>query len=248
MLRPSSGNTTRIGLKATPRFPCSTTERIGFNKIEDESAGHRIKIDLDAMTAELEQSFRHPDHILSTSQGSMQALPNGHVFMGYGFNGAFTEFDAHGEVICDAFMMPSKRFGSGDVQSYRDLKFNWTGIPLTTPSLYFEEKTLYISWLGSTKVRSWLIQDCTEADGTFESVQTTAKVGFETEFALEDGERMRQYVRVIAVDKGGTQLSASNPVDLLDTVDIWGPGEVTPPPPRPGRTYRRNISLLPTRA
>ena len=193
-----------------------------FNKIEDESAGHRIHVDLDKMTAELVHSYRHPEHILSTSQGSMQTLPNGNVLIGYGFNGAFTEFTPGGEAICDAYMMPSNRFGSGDVQSYRDLKFNWTGVPLTTPDLAFEEKTLYISWLGSTKVKSWLIQDSNTADGDFEAVLSTPKAGFETEYALADGERMRRYVRIIAVDQGGTQLSISHPVDLLDPVEIWG--------------------------
>lgn len=199
-----------------------------FNKIEDESVGHRIHIDLDHMSAEIVHSYRHPNHILSTSQGSMQTLPNGNVLIGYGFNGVFSEFTPDGKLICDAYMMSPKRFGSGDVQSYRNLKFNWTGIPLTTPDLYHENGTLYMSWLGSTKLRSWTIQDCDAADGTFESVQTARKNGFETEFVLEEGPRMRRYVRVIAVDQGGTQLSISNPVDLLDPVDIWGepkPGE-----------------------
>ena len=192
-----------------------------FQKIEEMSRGHKIKVDLEKMTAEIEQSYIHPAEILSTSQGSMQMLPNGHVLMGYGFNGVFTEFTADGEALCDAYMEPSKRFGSGDVQSYRDLKFNWTGIPLTTPDIALEGKTLYMSWLGSTKIRSWLLQDSDAADGLFESVQTTPKVGFETEFALHSGKRMRQYVRAIAVDEGGTQLSISNPVQIVDPDSIW---------------------------
>lgn len=199
-----------------------------FNKIENESVGHRIHIDLDQMTAELVHSYRHPNHILSTSQGSMQTLPNGNVLMGYGFNGVYTEFAPDGTMLCDAYMMSPKRFGSGDVQSYRNLKFNWTGIPLTTPDLHFEDQTLYMSWLGSTKLRSWTLQDCDVADGIFESVQTTQRNGFETEFNLTEGYRMRRYVRAIAVDQGGTQLAISNPVDLLDPLDIWGelqPGE-----------------------
>ncbi|KAK3719322.1 hypothetical protein LTR37_004541 [Vermiconidia calcicola] len=193
-----------------------------FHKIEDESKGHKIEVDLDKMTAKLVHSYTHPDHILSTSQGSMQILPNGNVFMGYGFNGVWTEYTPEGEALCDAYMIPSKRFGSGDVQSYRVLKSNWTGIPLTTPDIAYESGTLYMSWLGSTKLRQWLLQDCDTADGLFESVQTTPKRGFETVFNLKDGKRMRQYVRAIAVDEGGTQLSISNPVDLLDPHAIWG--------------------------
>lgn len=199
------------------------------HKIEKESVGHRIKVNLEKMTAELEHSYRHPSGILSTSQGSMQTLPNGNVLIGYGFNGAFTEYTADGKVLCDAYMLPEHRFGTGDVQSYRDLKYNWTGTPLTTPSLHYEDKKLYISWLGSTKVRWWLLQHCNEADGFFESIQTVPKMGFETTFSLEDGKRMRKYVRIIAVDGGGTQLSVSKSVDLVDTNKIWGPPQEEAP-------------------
>lgn len=192
-----------------------------FHKIEDLSRGKKIKLDLEKMTAEVEQDYVHPAEILSTSQGSMQMLPNGHVLMGYGFNGVFTEFTADGKALCDAYFEPAFRFGSGDVQSYRNLKFNWTGIPLTTPEIALEGQTLYMSWLGSTKIRSWLLQDSDHADGLFASVQTIPKNGFETEFNLNDGKRMRTYVRAIAVDEGGTQLSISNPVQIIDSSSIW---------------------------
>jgi hypothetical protein len=201
-----------------------------FHKIEDQSKGHKIKVDLDAMTAEIEQSYIHPEHILSTSQGSMQILPNGHVMMGYGFNGVFTEFTADGQALCDAYMEPSKRFGSGDVQSYRNLKYNWTGIPLSTPSIKLEGETLYMSWLGSTKLRTWLLQDATAADGHFENVQTTPKVGFETEFDLKSGKPMRQYVRAIAVDQDNVQLSISNPVQIVNPSAIWDDASHAPDP------------------
>lgn len=192
-----------------------------FHKIEDQSKGHKIKVDLKAMTAEIEQSYVHPAHILSTSQGSMQILPNGHVLMGYGFNGVITEFTANGTALCDAYFEPSKRFGSGDVQSYRNLKFNWTGIPLSTPSIKVEANTLYMSWLGSTKLKTWLLQDSDKADGHFENVQLTPKVGFETEFELKSGKPMRKYVRAIAVDANNIQLSISNPAQITNASAIW---------------------------
>lgn len=193
-----------------------------YHRIENHSRGHKIEIDLEKMTAKLIQSYTHPVGILSTSQGSMQMLPNGNVLMGYGFTGVLTEFSPDGEALCDAYMQPSKRFGSGEVQSYRDLKFNWTGIPLTTPDIAYHRGSVYMSWLGSTKVRSWLLQDSDTADGLYESVQSTPKQGFETQFTLNLGKRMRQYVRAIAVDEGGTQLSISPPVDLVNSTEIWG--------------------------
>lgn len=193
-----------------------------FFKIEDRSRGHRIEVDLDNMTANLTQSYVHPADILSTSQGSMQVLPNGNVLLGYGFNGVMTEFSPAGEALCDAYFEPQKGFGSGNVQSYRNMKFNWTGIPLTTPNVSYEDATFYVSWLGSTKVRSWLLQDADAADGAFASVQTAPKRGFETEIHLPEMKPMRRYVRAIAMDAGGTQLSISPPVDLIDPADVWG--------------------------
>ena len=192
-----------------------------YHKIEDQSKGRKIKLDLKEMTAEVAQDYIHPEHILSTSQGSMQVLPNGHVLMGYGFNGVFTEFTADGEVLCDAYMLPSYRFGSGDVQSYRDFKYNWTGIPLSTPKIALANETLYMSWLGSTKIRNWLLQDSDAADGTFTDVQTTPKIGFETEFELAGGKMMRHYVRAVALDTDGKHLSISNPAQIVDPSAIW---------------------------
>lgn len=192
-----------------------------YNKIEDVSKGTHIKLDLEKMTAKLIKSYIHPDLIYSTSQGSYQTLSNGDVLIGYGFNGAFTQFTAEGDVLCDAYMQPSRDWGAGTVQSYRNLKFNWTGMPLSTPEMVYEDGWLYMSWLGSTKLRNWLLQDCDTADGLFETVQTTPRVGFETEFKLADGKRMRRFVRAIAVDHGGTQLSISAPVDIIDPLLIW---------------------------
>ena len=199
-----------------------------FHKIEELSKGHMIKIDLEAMTAEIQQSYIHPAEILSTSQGSMQVLPNGHVMMGYGFNGVFTEFTADGQALCDAYMLPSVRFGSGDVQSYRNLKFNWTGIPLSTPKMVLEGEKLYISWLGSTKLRSWLLQDSEAADGEYGNVQTLPKIGFESEFELAGGKRMRQYVRAVALDHDGNHLSTSNAIQIVDPQAIWADAPFSP--------------------
>ena len=193
-----------------------------FFKIEDRSRGHVIAVDLENMTANLTQSYVHPADILSISQGSLQVQPNGNVVLGYGFNGVMTEFAADGTVLCDAYFEPQKGFGTGNVQSYRNMKFNWTGIPLTTPNVSYEDQTFYVSWLGSTKVRSWLLQDADEADGMYKSVQDVAKAGFETEIHLPEVRRMRRYIRAVALDAGGTQLSISPPIDVVEPEEIWG--------------------------
>ena len=49
-----------------------------------------------AETATLVRSYAHPTPLLSTSQGNAQFLPDGHVFVGWGSNEYFTEFDRAG--------------------------------------------------------------------------------------------------------------------------------------------------------
>lgn len=188
-----------------------------------DSRGIRVSIDLDRMTAKLMHSYTHPDHIVSVSQGSYQTLPNGNVLLGFGYNGALTEYAAKGEVLCDAYMQPSSTWDTGNVQSYRNLKFEWTGIPLTSPDIAFdsEKSMLFISWLGTTKTRKWMLQDCDSADGLFTKVRTMPNVGFETELILANGKRMRRYVQAVAVDEDGTYSAVSAPVDLVEPSAIW---------------------------
>lgn len=152
------------------------------NTTDIQSKGARIEISLDDMTARLDLSLSTSNSsstttrpILSSSQGSYQTLPNGHIVLGYGFNAAMAEFSETGELLCSMLFQPSSRFDTGDVQSYRNLRFNWTGTPGDTkPSLVGEfdgsssslpssssssgDVKLYMSWNGATEVSRWLLE------------------------------------------------------------------------------------------
>lgn len=150
------------------------------NTTDIQSKGARIEISLDDMTARLDLSLSTSNSnsttrpILSSSQGSYQTLPNGHIVLGYGFNAAMAEFSETGELLCSMLFQPSSRFDTGDVQSYRNLRFNWTGFPRDTkPSLVGEfdgssssssssssegDVKLYMSWNGATEVSRWLLE------------------------------------------------------------------------------------------
>lgn len=152
------------------------------NTTDIQSKGARIEISLDDMTARLDLSLSTSNSttstttrpILSSSQGSYQTLPNGHIVLGYGFNAAMAEFSETGELLCSMLFQPSSRFDTGDVQSYRNLRFNWTGFPGDTkPSLVSEvdgssssssssssegDVKLYMSWNGATEVSKWLLE------------------------------------------------------------------------------------------
>ncbi|PPJ57075.1 hypothetical protein CBER1_00554 [Cercospora berteroae] len=212
------------------------------HSMDDQSKGTRIELDLEAMTAKLDVAmFDSTTKILSSSQGSYQTLPHGHVVLGYGFNGAMAEFSEDGKLLCDAYFQPSSTFGTGAVQSYRNLRFNWTAYPITKPSLVFDEQTLYMSWNGATEVASWLVVDFDDEEPTTaatddnddeielhvkpsrrDPASTTLihKSGFETEYELQSGTALRRFLRVIALDSTGQPLGTSDAVEIGDLADM----------------------------
>ncbi|KAK4506138.1 hypothetical protein PRZ48_004103 [Zasmidium cellare] len=200
-----------------------------YHSGDPQSKGKRIEVDLNEMTARLDQSFTDP---FINIRRSYQTLPNGNVVLGWGFNGVVSEFSPDGQLLCDAYMQPSSTFGSGDVQSYRNLKFNWIGFPDTKPSLLLEGSKLYISWNGATEVATWLLLGSDEHAGDYatgapvqaehedpkkrsiEDALLMPKQGFETEYQIYKDDGLRRYVRVVGLDREGTPLGTSNVVDI----------------------------------
>lgn len=187
---------------------------------ERRSVGTRVELDLGAMTATLAVQFIHPEEVYSVSQGSYQTLPNGHVLLGYGNNGVVTEYAADGTMLCNVYFEPTHDWTSGNVQSYRNLKFNWTGLPTTKPNLVFKDDMLYMSWLGSTEVRQWLLQHSSTTDGGYRELLIRAKTGFETEIDLAADIQVRRYIQATALDKDGRPLAVSDTVDIGDAANL----------------------------
>lgn len=61
----------------------------------------KVTIDTKNMTATLVSQYINSQQILSSSQGSMQILPNCDAPIGYGYDAAFTEFAPNGVMLCD---------------------------------------------------------------------------------------------------------------------------------------------------
>ncbi|KAF2090314.1 hypothetical protein K490DRAFT_63191 [Saccharata proteae CBS 121410] len=180
----------------------------------DYSRGLLVQLDLEKMTATLVQDYVSPGHILAHSQGSVQILDNGNVFVGWGHTAAFTEFKPNGEVLCDAHFGASAFFGWGWVKSYRAFKGNWVGRPSTNPSITRSKRKVYVSWNGATEVASWTLQGSASADDDsqdFADVETVPKESFEAMFHLNSG--VQQYLRVVAKDAAGQVLGTSEVLD-----------------------------------
>ncbi|POR37738.1 Uncharacterized protein TPAR_02080 [Tolypocladium paradoxum] len=237
----SGGNATNFAFQHDARWDNDYAEITLFDNSDvgqlserSNPRGMRIRVDQEAMTATLLAEYKNPRRIPAESQGSMQTLPGGNVVVGFGFTGAYTEFSRAGTPLCDTHYGPETGFGSGDVQSYRVLKFAWRGFPATDPDLAVARDDArvwraYASWNGATEVTRWVLQGADDEEPGargWSVVETRPRDGFETDFVLEAGHP--RYLRVVGLDCKGNALGTSLPADAAEAdVDY----KIDKPPP-----------------
>jgi hypothetical protein len=171
--------------------------------VHSQSRGVVVALEPQAKSATLLDELTHTPPISTKSQGNLQALPNGDWFVGWGEVPDFSELSPTGALLFDA------HFPAGD-QSYRDLRFAWTGVPATRPALALlaahcaaaahSAGTVYASWNGATLVASWRVLAGDTAH-SLKPVAAALRSGFETAIALPAGTSGR-YLTVQAL--GGT--------------------------------------------
>ncbi|ORY60609.1 ASST-domain-containing protein [Pseudomassariella vexata] len=185
-----------------------------YERTADYSRGLHVQLDLDHMTTTLLVAYVNPMHILSGSQGSVQFLDNGNVFVGWGYNAAYTEFSRDGKVLCDIHFGASAYFNTGYIKSYRAFRGHWVGTPNTKPDIARRDDGVYVSWNGATEVDAWKLQSAGHADaqdGDFSDVEIIKKNGFETKFLPED--IVGNFLRVVALGSNGEALGLSKVLD-----------------------------------
>ena len=156
--------------------------------------------------ATLRQAYAHPGGILAMSQGSMQALSNGNVLVGWGDQPWFTEFAADGSLVLDG------RLPDGST-SYRAVRYLWRGRPADAPAIATAHgdpgsTTVFASWNGSTEVASWVVLGGDSPDGLAE-IGSGPRSGFETSI---DVPGRPSVVVVKALDSSGAVLAQSSPI------------------------------------
>jgi Arylsulfotransferase (ASST) len=175
--------------------------------VEKLSRGLILELDEQAMTANLLRQYTHPK-ILSGSQGSMQLLGNGNVFVGWGEIPHVSEFDYAGRMLFDAVL-------GEKYQSYRAFRLPWTGLPAQAPAIAVTEhgrqRTVYASWNGATGVARWQLL-AGEQTGDLQPVSSTRSDGFETALPAPTNTRASAgpYLAVQALDAGGAPLGQSS--------------------------------------
>jgi hypothetical protein len=176
----------------------------------DQSRGIVVEVDEDNMSATLVGEYTHPDRLLSDTQGNVQVLPNGNVFVGWGSAPFFSEFDHHGKLLFHA------AFPTED-ETYRAFRFQWYGQPTDDPAVAAESGpedrvTIYASWNGATEVTTWQVLAGSAPD-QLEPLASAPRQGFETVITVHTTE---PYVGLQAVNGSGKVLGTSKAIKPED--------------------------------
>jgi hypothetical protein len=176
-------------------------------KVHSQSRAIVVSLQAQAKTDTLLQRYEHSSPTLSAgSQGDVQALPHGNLFVGWGSEPYFSEYTPSGQLLYDVHM-------HGSYQSYRTYRFPWTGTPGGRPAIAASGSskgpvTVYASWNGSTVVSSWQVLGGASPKA-LTPVASTAKSGFETAIATPAAEA---YVAVRALAGNGSVLGTSSAI------------------------------------
>jgi hypothetical protein len=178
----------------------------GVPKVHSQSRGLIVSVNPTTKTDTLVGQYVHPKPLSAGSQGNIQALENGNMFIGWGAEPYFSEYSPTGALVFDAHL-PHK------TESYRAYRFQWTGTPTNGPAIAAAAGAggavnVYASWNGSTTVASWTVLGGPTAT-QLTPVASAPKSGFETTIAAPG---KPAYVAVQALDGAGNVLGASRTI------------------------------------
>ena len=172
--------------------------------VEKLSRALILELDEQAMTVSLVRQYTHPP-ILSGSQGSMQLMPSGNVFVGWGEAPHVSEFDRSGRILFDAVLGHA-------YQSYRAFRLPWSGRPAEAPAIAVTgnpgARTIYASWNGATEVDRWQLLAGESAD-SLSVLSGTRSRGFESSLRTK---AKGPYFAARALDSSGAALGQSDAV------------------------------------
>ncbi len=169
------------------------------------SRGIRERLDTTRNTATLIQEFDHAPRISADFEGSLQTLPNGDVFLGWGQQPYFSEDTPGGQQDFDAhFNVPTS--------TYRAYRFPWSAQPPTQPALALSPNangtvSVFASWNGATDVGTWrVLAGAGQTAGALAPVAGGLKRGFETQLTVQSA---APDIEVQAIGYSGQVLASS---------------------------------------
>jgi Arylsulfotransferase (ASST) len=168
-----------------------------------ESRGLALNVDEAGMRATVKQEYLHPLHLRASSEGSVQVLPNGNVFVSWGAEPFVSEYTADGHLLFDA------RLGT-DYVGYRGFRLPWSAVGEGVPRIAAgrdgaHATTVWVSWNGDTQVTDWVCY-AGGATGSLQRAAQATRSGFETAIRVS-GAPAR--VAVHGLDASGKTLGTS---------------------------------------
>lgn len=184
-------------------------------QVHPQSRGLLERVDPGKRTVTLVRELDHSPQLVTPYEGSVQALGDRNLFVGWGALPYFTEFGAQGRQIYDGRFVDEN-------SSYRAYRFAWSGQPDTQPDLAVwggggGAAHLDASWNGATGVRSWRVLAGPRPDA-LAPVGGAPRHGFETDIPVHSGE---PYFAVQALGSDGL-LATSAAKALPAHVAIFG--------------------------
>ncbi|MHB8656482.1 MAG: arylsulfotransferase family protein [Solirubrobacteraceae bacterium] len=174
---------------------------------EHHARGLVLKLDLRHHVARLATQYEHQPPLFVPTQGNLQYLPGGHVFVGWGQQPFYSEYTAGGKLLLDVRM-------PGGNESYRTFRLPWVGVPYYAPRIAVHGKgrrwTVFASWNGATQVVAWEVLGGT-SPGHLTVLARALRKGFETAVSVRSGDR---YFQVRALGSRGRLLRASRTLSL----------------------------------
>ena len=169
-----------------------------------QSRALTLALNMHTMRASLVRTYTHTPPLLAASQGDVQALPDGNMFVGWGQQPDFSEYSRDGRQIFSAsFPLP--------VVSYRAFRYPWSGQPADPPALAVKRGagnrlSVSASWNGATGVASWELLGG-PSPTALKPVVTVPARGFETVIAARTN---AAYVAVRALARAAKTLGTSS--------------------------------------
>ncbi|HEV3047514.1 MAG TPA: arylsulfotransferase family protein [Solirubrobacteraceae bacterium] len=178
----------------------------GVPKVHSQSRGLVLAIDAKTDTDSVIAEYDHgAPPLLAGSQGDVQTLEDGNVFIGWGAEPYFSEYSAGGELLYDVHM-------HGSYQSYRGFRFPWTGAPAEPPAVAAARAgggtDVYASWDGDTRTATWQVL-AGPSPSQLAAVASAPRGDFETTIATPAAE---SYVAVQALDSAGEVIGTSRTI------------------------------------
>lgn len=164
-----------------------------------------LRLDRRRRRATVERVLRRPGDTSAQSEGSVQTLPGGGRFVGFGAQPWFSEFSASGRLLFDA-RLPV------DDGSYRAYRFPWRATPHSRPIAAARRTPtgtdVYASWNGATDVTRWQVLAGAEP-ASLTVVASAPRTGFEARIPVA---RSAAVFAVRALGKQGRVLATSTAV------------------------------------